>query len=456
MAWKTWSSSATSWVNESIETLEGKDWRTPAEIEVQEKKLEVWKKIRDESETYANLENKIPKELFSSVEDNNEKPIPLDNNKKLLSRIVTKIENYVVDKKKFIASLAKNGENLLWYSKIEEIPHWEYDTVIQKLAILEACNGDFINLPDNQRQYLAKLLFPAISRQKLNLSWNSESIEVVKENSKVKDYPGYPYIERMLLNGDITQEDFNIFIEEFKKSENIGGISLGKISPAIIAIIERIQYDEDAIKEMNKQSFLASFWSHKGTDWVDLSERIEYTPAIRLIAENYMEIPINSNSQLDPKTDFYTAVDVASNKIRWWVKNINTSSERYKKAIAATKSIDINTQIHWISELLAIKWIYEWWPVLTVKNRENEITKLLQESDKNAREWHLYKKEKVKEARLEESNSLENDWNPDDILEGWPPRAANDQYYDGASASPLQSWSKWLESINTDNDNQRE
>lgn len=384
------------------------------------------------SQTYENLHNNIP-----DVIEVWDAEAPLTTNVELLGQIALNVENLSVSSHAYETALATYGKDA-GIQESQTPNEKEKDFIIQKLAIAISCNDpSFIHLDPFDREKLVNILLPLVSDSEIHLSNVNESDETQNENLELSEYPWYPYILRMVDNGTITPEEFQDFLTAFEDAGNIENIDFSSLHPAIKAVFEMISLSDETQQKMNKSNFIWAF--------PDYAEDMELKPSLQLIWENFISIPVNKDWHVDNKRDFQTAVEVAANKILWKVKNIDRSTEKFKRAMIDIKSEKQAEQIHGISVLLELKWIYEWAPAEKALQDEDALTKLLK---KNHEKWQ--KGIQISKRRVEEIGLLEKQ------------DAANDPFHSSATVenintgnTSLQAWNKELETTQANPDEKK-
>ena len=369
-----------------------------------------------ESQTYANLSKAIPSEIVFQ-ESKNE----IVTNVSLFDRICTNVENISISNSKFEWLFEEYVDEYFWWMKLEDIQDDTKDQIIQKLAVIAACNDWWIiNLSVDDKKELTSLLLPLVNTEQIGL-WDIEAKET-EPHDAFEEHPAYPYLEQMVEQWVISQEDFDLIASLFEQNKSFDGIELTEHSETIQEIIAHFQWDKQARETKNTESFLTTF---QDQDLDDLD-----TPyALTLIAKNY--IPFVRRDWVQKFTEFNTAVEMTAKDLLYGITTINRSTIVFEEAIRNIYSKNYDREIAWIETLRKLRWMTDpRKPNEEIIQEDDAITKLLKKSERNARDWLYAKQEAAKKARrMEEQENKLQSWNTQQIASP-NQKAANDDTYD--------------------------
>ncbi len=145
---------------------------------------------------------------------------------------------------------------------------------------------------------------------------------------------------------------------------------------------------------------------------------MQYRPALRMIAENYISI-IGKNSSKNIKLDYFTAVEVSANLVLEKYQNIDTLSVKYEDAMKFIKTWNKEQRYQGLKMLIELAWEHEWkFANLEKQQKRTRIEHLLIES--HNRDFQRVKND-TEDSRLarelEEEERAKENWADEESIE---------------------------------------
>lgn len=358
------------------------------------------------TQTFENLQNALPTKI--KIRENE---VPINGGKRLLERISSNKAAYESNWQKLETAFFHHGKDFfsgIELSSIQASPTQNKEVYMQKLAIIEACHSDIINLKPEHRTELVNLLVPLASRSKVGVVDSQK--EDIKEVDKMSEEelaftksPAFPVLTRLLNEWLISHVDFEEIKEYYIENKNFTWINLKDHPQTVQKHLDSVFNNGPENQKKNIAHFFEDF-----PEWSE--EDMQYRPALRMIAENYISIT-GKNSSKNIQLDYFTAVEVSANLVLEKYQNIDTLSVKYEEAMKFVKNWkDLAERYQGLKMLIELAWEHEWqFASLEKQNQRTRVEQLLIASHQQGQQEVENRIEEAKQARKlgEEENKKE-------------------------------------------------